>query len=217
MLEYFKAYWLLLYDLTIQYEPISYVIVFTFVYIAYRLFRIFWLILGTFNPFRGKLARVVRCADGDTIIIGNPKRRRRRQKVRLIGVDTPESLRSLYQDVMPFGKEASDYTKKRLKKGTWIMLFYDQEYRDNFGRLLAYVYLMNGEFFNATLVKKGYAFAKEYPPNLKYQKKFDKLERRAKRRKRGLWRIYASEDDLRDRYKRSSKYRKFKKTYGRYS
>ena len=215
MLEYLQAYIYLLYDLTIQYEPFSYVIVFSILYIIYRLLKIFWLLLGTLNPFRGRLARVVRCADGDTIIIGNPKRRHRRQKVRLIGVDTPESIRSLYQDVMPFGKEASEYTKKRLKKGTWIMLFYDEEYRDNFGRLLAYVYLLNGEFFNATLVKKGYAFAKEYPPNVKYRKLFDKLERKAKRRKRGLWRIYASEDDLRERYKRSSQYRKFKKTYGR--
>ncbi|MDX2301825.1 MAG: thermonuclease family protein [Microscillaceae bacterium] len=205
-----------IYDFTLEYEPFSYLILFIGAYLLYRLLGIIWLFLGLLVPFRGRLTQVVRCADGDTIIVGNPKSRRRRHKVRLIGVDTPESLRSLYQDVMPFGKEASLYTKKRLKQGTWVMLFYDRESRDDFGRILAYVYLLNGEFFNATLVRKGYAFAKEYPPNLKHQRKFNRLERSARVRRKGLWSIYRSETELRERYLNSSEYRKFRRIYGEF-
>lgn len=182
-------------------------------YILYRTFIILRLYLTALNPFAGKITRVVRCADGDTIIVGNPKNKKKRQKVRLIGVDTPESLRSLYQDVMPFGKEASEYTKKRLKKGRRIFLYYDKESQDKFGRTLAYVYLSNGEFFNATLMKKGYAFAYRYPPNVKYANHFKMLEKKAKKQEKGIWEIYEERGKLKEQYKKTRHYKKFKKEH----
>lgn len=202
-----------LYSCTIQYFPYSllgWVVLYLF---TRSVLRVVGLYLWALIPFQGRVTQVVRCADGDTIIVGNPKYRRRRDKVRLIGIDTPESLRSLYQDIMPYGKEATQYTRKRLKKGTPIILIYDQDRRDQFGRLLAYVYLMNGEFFNATLVKKGYAFAVSYPPNERHALFFDKLESRARRRRRRLWSIYKSREELRAHYLRSSAYRRFKRRY----
>lgn len=194
-----------------QYQPWSWLALALLLFYAYRWAVWAWLYFTALNPFRGWATRVIRVADGDTIIVGNPRRkgRRSRYKVRLIGVDTPESRRSLYQDVMPFGQEASDYTKKRLPKGKRVFLYYDEEKRDKFGRLLAYVYLPNGEFFNKTLVRKGYAFAKYYSPNGKHRRVFEKLARKAQRRRRGLWRIYNADGELSRDYKRSRHYREF--------
>ncbi len=214
MWQYLYIFFHYSYQFTEAYWPFSLIILVSFFYLAYRFLILSKIALIALSPFHGKITRVVRCADGDTIVVGNPRNRRRRQKVRLIGVDTPESLRSLYQDIMPYGKEASAYTRKRLKKGRRIFLIYGRAKRDRFGRLLAYVYLDTGEFFNATLVKKGYAFADAHPPNVKYAKLFQKSERKAKRRRRGLWSIYNSKSDLKDRYERSAEYRRFRQRYG---
>lgn len=184
------------------------------IWLGLKVQRITRLYLRVLSPFHGKMVKIVRVADGDTVIVGSRKNKKRRQKVRLIGIDTPESLRSLYQKVMPYGKEASDYTKKRLRKGRRVLLIYDKERRDKFGRILAYVYLTNGEFFNATLTKKGYAFAKAYPPNTKYKNKFERLAQKARRRNRRLWTIYDADHNLKSSYKRTSDYRKFKNKYG---
>ncbi len=180
--------------------------------LLFQSIRIFILYLMALNPFWGKITRIIRCADGDTLIVGRKKGRR--YKIRLIGVDTPESLRSLYQDVMPYGKEATAYTRKRLAPGKRVILLFDRQLVDSFGRYLAYVYLGNGEFFNATLVRKGYAFARSYPPNTRHDAFFKKLERKVKRRKRRIWSIYLSRDELRNRYLRSRNYRQFRKQHG---
>lgn len=219
MLEYtsdtFFIAWDWVYGLLKPMFPYSIIVLILALYIFRKVFIYLRLYITALNPFYGRIGRVIRCSDGDTIVIGNPNRksRRRRTKVRFIGVDTPESTRSLYQDVMPFGKEAAEYTKSRLKRGKRVFLYYDKESRDKFGRVLAYVYLSNGEFFNATLVKKGYAFAKEYPPNTKYSRYFRKLERKAKRKRRGLWKMYASHNELLRQYKRTNHYKSFKRSY----
>jgi micrococcal nuclease len=174
--------------------------------------KMLFLYLKAINPLTGRIARVVRVSDGDTIIIGHSKKKYRREKVRLIGVDTPESVRSMYMDIMPFGKEAAEYTKKRMYVGRRILLIYDQAKRDEFGRLLAYVYTLTGEFYNATLVKKGYAFAEKYPPNVKFAQKFERLEAIAKSNQRGIWKIYKTKKELRADYKRTEHYKQFMKT-----
>ena len=85
-----------------------------------------------------------RVVDGDTIILSNGER------VRLIGVDTPETKHP-NKPVQYFGKEASAFTK-RMVEGKEVTLEYGQQQRDKYGRLLAYVYLMDGTL---TLNKKG--------------------------------------------------------------
>ncbi|TAE75443.1 MAG: hypothetical protein EAZ85_02445 [Bacteroidetes bacterium] len=174
--------------------------------------KMLFLYLRAINPLTGRIARVARVSDGDTFIIGHHKKKYRREKVRLIGIDTPESVRSMYMDVMPFGKEASDYTKKRLYEGRRVILIFDQAKRDEFGRLLAYVYLLTGEFYNATLVKKGYAFAEKYPPNIRFSNKFERLESNAKFANRGIWKIYKNKKEVRNEYKRTEHYKNFLKT-----
>ena len=85
-----------------------------------------------------------------------------------------------------FGKEASDYLT-RLIGGKKVRLEYDVGHLDKYGRTLAYVYLKDGTFVNALLVKNGYATVMTVPPNVKYADTFIKLERKARNKNKGLW------------------------------
>lgn len=121
---------------------------------------------------------VVRVVDGDTIVLdGN-------EKVRLIGVDTPETV-DPRKPVQYFGKEASEFTR-RMAEGKKVRLEYDLDTKDRHGRTLAYVYLEDGTFLNAEIIKQGYGFAyTKYP--FKYMEGFRQYEREAREAGRGLW------------------------------
>jgi len=123
-------------------------------------------------------AVVKRVVDGDTIKLENGER------VRYIGVDTPETKHP-YKKVQYFGKEASVFNTK-LVEGKKIRLEYDVEKRDKYGRLLAYVYI-DDIFVNAELVKQGYARVMTIRPNTRYAEYFKKLQDQAKEEKKGLW------------------------------
>ncbi len=124
------------------------------------------------------VTKVIRVIDGDTLHLTNG------EKVRLIGVDTPET-RHLQKPVERFGKEAYLFTKKMVE-GKEVRLEFDWQRRDKYGRLLAYVYLTDGAFLNAEIIKQGYGFAyKKYP--FKYLDEFGKFEKEARENGRGLW------------------------------
>lgn len=121
---------------------------------------------------------VIRVIDGDTILIDGDER------VRLIGIDTPETVHP-NKPVEYFGREASEFTK-RMAEGKQVRLEYDWERKDKYGRTLAYVYLEDGTFLNAEIIRQGYGFAyTKYP--FKYLEQFRQYEREAKENKRGLW------------------------------
>ena len=122
-----------------------------------------------------------RVVDGDTIIV---KMKGTEERVRLIGVDTPETVHP-EKPVAFFGKEASAFTK-RMAEGKRVRLEYDWQERDKYGRLLAYVYLEDETFLNAEIIKRGYGFAYTRFP-FKYLDKFRKYEREARENIRGLW------------------------------
>jgi micrococcal nuclease len=130
------------------------------------------------------VVQVVRVTDGDTIqvccIAGQ------REKVRYIGINTPETKHPS-KGVEYFGKEASE-ANRELVDGKSVSLEFDVQQRDRYKRLLAYVYLKDGTFVNAWLVERGYAQVMTVPPNVKYQKLFLKLERQVREARRGLWR-----------------------------
>lgn len=131
--------------------------------------------------------KVERVVDGDTFVI---KKSGKLIKVRLIGVDTPESVHKNKKRNTIWGKKASAYTKRCLLKKK-VYLTYDISKKDKYGRLLAYVWTKkSGKYimFNQTLVKKGYARAVCYEPNHKYKATFNKLQKDAKLNKRGFWR-----------------------------
>lgn len=124
--------------------------------------------------------------DGDTFVISYEGKS---TKVRLIGVDTPESVHSDSARNTAWGKKASRFTKKLLK-GKKVSLVLDTEKTDRYGRLLAYVYFTkNGKktMLNRYLVQKGMARAVCYEPNHKYKKAFEKAQKKAKKDKKGFW------------------------------
>lgn len=146
------------------------------------------------EPGGYEIAVVDRVVDGDTIVVdissveagpgagdtgpGDDLR------VRLIGIDTPESVRPNYP-VECFGKEASAATTALLE-GEEVRLVKDVEETDDFDRILRYVYL-DAEMANARLVVNGYASAYTYPPNVRHADLFVQLQREARDNDRGLW------------------------------
>lgn len=126
-------------------------------------------------------ATVVRVVDGDTI---EARIGAKLHKVRYIGINTPETV-DPRRPVQCFGKEASDKNKE-LVSGKIVGLEKDVSETDRYDRLLRYVYA-DGIMVNAELVRLGYARATSYPPDVKYQDMFRKLEREARNAGRGLW------------------------------
>jgi micrococcal nuclease len=127
---------------------------------------------------------VKKVVDGDTFWVddGSPKG----LKIRLIGVDAPESRNVFKKVVGYFGKEAKQYMIS-LITGKNVRLEYDIDRLDQYGRTLAYVYLEDGTFVNATLVKNGYAMVMTVPPNVKFAEEFLILQQEAREYNRGLW------------------------------
>ena len=120
----------------------------------------------------------IRVIDGDTVLLdGN-------ETVRLIGVDTPET-KDPRKPVQYFGQEAYEFTKS-LAEGKRVKLEFDQDRVDKYGRTLAYVYLEEGTFVNAEIIKQGYGFAYTQFP-FKYLEQFRQYEREARENERGLW------------------------------
>lgn len=120
--------------------------------------------------------------DGDTVRVG---RGWRQTTVRLIGVDTPETVHP-ERPIEFYGPEASDFTKRSLA-GQWVRLEFEPGDRlDAYGRLLAYVFLEDGTFFNRELVREGYARAYTRFP-FRYREEFRRLEREARAAGLGLW------------------------------
>ena len=113
------------------------------------------------------LYTVTRVIDGDTIEVDYNGTI---EKVRLIGVDTPESVHPDSSKNTEEGILASDYTKARLE-GKRVELEFDVQQRDQYGRLLAYVWV-DGVMYNKTLLEEGVANLATYPPNVKYVDEF---------------------------------------------
>jgi micrococcal nuclease len=121
--------------------------------------------------------------DGDTIHVSVGGRR---ERVRYIGVDTPESRRP-GTPVQCFARAAGAHNS-RLVRGRRVQLRTDVQERDRYGRLLAYVYRRpDGLFVNAELVRRGFATVLTIPPNVAHAAELLRLERGARRAGRGLW------------------------------
>lgn len=122
--------------------------------------------------------------DGDTITVHIDGRT---ERVRLIGIDTPETKKP-DTPVECFGPEASAFTTKLLPVGTPLHLQRDVEARDKYGRLLAYVYrVKDGMFVNLEIIAKGYARLLTIPPNVTHVDRFVTAARDAQRQNLGLW------------------------------
>jgi micrococcal nuclease len=128
-------------------------------------------------------AQVVRVVDGDTIRV---RLGGRVERVRYIGVDTPESVKP-GTPVQCYAKRAAR-ANAAMVAGRRVRLVGDAEARDRYGRLLAYVYRVpDGAFVNAALVRDGFARTMTIPPNVAHADQFAGLARGARRAGRGLW------------------------------
>jgi micrococcal nuclease len=136
---------------------------------------------GGDEPRDGIVVPVADVVDGDTIEVLIDGRE---EDVRYIGVDTPESVKP-GSPVECFGPEASEYNE-RLVGSRQVRLDFGPERRDDYGRLLAYVYL-GDRFVNAALVRGGYATTLTIAPNDRFAPLFDRLEQEAGNAGRGLW------------------------------
>lgn len=124
--------------------------------------------------------------DGDTVIVDIDGRE---VKVRMIGIDTPESVASEYyeKENTEQGEIASEYTKNLLK-GKQVYLEYDVEKVDKYGRTLAYIYLEDQTtMVNEILIEEGYAMIMTISPNVKHAKTFYQLQKQAQKAKKGFW------------------------------
>ncbi|MDY0235116.1 MAG: thermonuclease family protein [Gudongella sp.] len=138
-------------------------------------------------------AIVIRPIDGDTIVVSLADGRE--EKVRFIGVDSPETVHP-NKDIEFYGKEASEYTKSNLL-GKNVYLEKDISETDIYGRLLRYVWIERPErvdeqmirenMFNALLILDGYAQISTYPPDLKYLDYLTKFQTEAREYNKGLW------------------------------
>jgi micrococcal nuclease len=125
-------------------------------------------------------ARVLEVVDGDTIDVALGGET---EPVRYIGIDTPESNPDLPLEC--FGHEA-DRLNRDLVGGREVSLVFDDERRDQYGRLLAYVYV-DDLFVNAEIVRRGYARTLTIEPNTDHAARLSRLKQEAGNAGRGLW------------------------------
>ena len=146
------------------------------------------LVAAFFNPpdqaiTPGDFDVVERVVDGDTLLLQSGER------VRLIGVDTPE-IKHPKKPVEYFSREASAFNW-RVVEEKQVRLEFDQAnaargHKDRYGRTLAYVFLENGTLLNAEIIKQGYGHAYTQFPFSRMEE-FRRLEREAREEQRGLW------------------------------
>jgi micrococcal nuclease len=143
---------------------------------------------GAVRPANAVVERVI---DGDTVRV---RLGGGHHTVRLIGVDTPETV-DQRRPVQCYGHEASDHTAGLLPPGTPVELVLDAEARDDYGRLLAYLYRSaDGAFVNLDLAAGGFADALRIEPNTAYAADIAAAVRAARDAGRGLWGVCGGPD-----------------------
>jgi len=152
-------------------------------------------------PSNTREAKIVQVIDGDTVIVEVD---RRREHLRLIGIDTPESRPNKRSErqaadrhtdqktILQLGRRSADHTREILPKKSLVRLEFDVERRDHYGRLLAYIWIpsqdaRDGKMANEEILRSGYAYPLSVPPNLKYRDRFGRAFKEARQAKRGLW------------------------------
>jgi len=133
------------------------------------------------------IVTVLSVSDGDTVMAILDKRK---EKVRLIGIDAPELGQK------PWGAEAKQHLETLLASSGWkVRLEFDIERRDKYGRILAYLRTTDDKFINLLMVRDGYAMLFTIPPNVRYASEFRTAQREARGKRTGIW----SSEGLRER------------------
>lgn len=126
---------------------------------------------------------VTRVIDGDTLVI---TRNGNTEKIRLIGVDTPE-LHDPRKPVECYAQQASDYTKSLQGQQIYLETDPTQDSIDRYGRTLAYIWTDTGRLINYDLIADGYAHEYTYNDPYRYQSQFQAAQQHAQSAQSGLW------------------------------
>ncbi len=138
-----------------------------------------------FEKYHGKTFTVLKVVDGDTIDIDVPNGKYNHTRIRLWGIDTPET-KNPETGIMYFGPEAADFTTKSALQKQVTVYLDEADTRDKYKRLLAYIKLPDGRFLNEALLAEGFAYADVRFRHSFYQK-YQQLEAAARSQKKGLW------------------------------
>jgi len=140
-------------------------------------------------------ATLIRVIDGNVLKV---EYKGKKESVRLIGINAPECkinrkakreavrTRQDLLTITSMGIEAARYVKRQVRKGDTIMLEFDVQVRDKYGRLLSYVYLQDGRMLNEEILRAGHAYIMTAAPNVKHRDRFQKARSEARKSRRGL-------------------------------
>ena len=140
---------------------------------------------GDFQRYNQKQFRVCHVVDGDTIDLDTPDGRKPYTRLRLWGIDTPET-KAPGKPVAYFGPQATAFTEKMVSGRMVIIELQPEEIRDKFGRLLAFVYTDDNKLLNEELLRSGYAYADDRWKH-RFYFRFLQTESQARKNKLGLW------------------------------
>ena len=153
-------------------------------YVIFSLSNLLWS-LSAVAEFTATVDYVI---DGDTVILDNE------EKVRLIGINAPETE---YQDrpAQPYSLEAKLALQELVLDKSVVVVPGRQE-TDRFGRTLAHLFVKNGINVQKALLQKGYAVVIAVPPNIDHIQEYDQVEQSAREKQLGIWRISETVVDL---------------------
>jgi endonuclease YncB( thermonuclease family) len=137
------------------------------------------------DKYHKRTYSVVKVVDGDTIDIDTVDADKNYTRIRLWGVDAPETKSEKY-GAMYFGAEAAEFTSESTLGKQVTVYLEEHRTRGKYGRLLAYVQLPDERFLNEVLVAEGFAYADVRFRHSLYRK-YEQLEGSARRQKKGLW------------------------------
>jgi micrococcal nuclease len=138
-----------------------------------------------FAKYHTRTFTVKTIIDGDTIDIDIPDEEHKSTRIRLWGIDTPET-KSPKRGVMYFGPQAAEFTRNLTLGKRVDVYLQEHRTRGKYGRLLAYVKLPNGQFLNEALLREGFAYA-DLRFRHSFYNKYKQLEAAARSNKKGLW------------------------------
>jgi micrococcal nuclease len=118
---------------------------------------------------------ISRIADGDSLVCGSAGR------IRLLMIDAPELAQG------SAGRQAQNALQRLAPPGTRVSIETDVRARDDYDRILAYLYLPDGRMLNEEMARAGFATSLVYPPNVKYAERIRDAVGEARQAKRGLW------------------------------
>lgn len=155
-------------------------------YIFYSYAVFLYVLLSGWPSFAHEWFSVKWVNDGDTIVLADGR------NVRYIGINAPE-IDHGSQKAEPYGYKAKNYNKKMVLS-TVIRLEIDKERYDQYGRLLAYIFLKDGKFVNKAMIEQGYAYLLPRRPNVRYNKVLLQSQRNAMSAKHGIWRNWKEKE-----------------------